>query len=1364
MTQFRIASAEGSRQRRRLGRLMMAFSLAALVIMPGCNCSSAGVNDPGDPGAAVGGAAPITAGGRGGTGGESSAAGEGSSASGGSAGSATGGGGGSEAIAGSGGGVGSGGTAGCASVSCANQGKNCGLLLDGCGGTLDCGACAEGAICGLVTANVCTTPAKLCVPLSAETACAGKECGLEGDGCGGTHSCGLCAAEEACGAVAPFQCDTLPVTSDTQCPALIESCTEVGAECGAIGNGCGGTLDCGDCGSGEACGIIAPQLCDPLPACAPLDAATACEGKCGLVSNGCGSEVAGGTIDCALEFPCPAGESCGGGGLGNQCGEGAACAPLDVAAACGARHCGLASDGCGGTHGCGSCGASEVCRSGACEAASCTPQSAALACSGKACGQVGDGCGGVIDCGACASGACGLREPFQCAPAGACVSASASEACAGKECGIVYDGCGTQPANTFDCAVVNGNGACPGGESCGLLEAFQCDAPSAGPCVPDATTCAQLGWACGTAIDSCGGVHDCAAEGRTCGSAETCVGGIRGPTQCVRDIPDAALCPLCASVADCAGQSQLTRLTGRVITPGRNDGNIQNQVGVPNVLVYIPESADSSLLPGISSGFPSGGTSCDRCLDEDLGPVMARAVTNANGDFVLEGNVPVGSQFLLVVKAGKFRRATPLTVPESAACQTTALPVVMPDSPTRLPRTMSDGLAVNIPRMAISTGAVDAMECVLDKMGVASTELTRPGLGGRISLYRANGAWPDQQSHDCNACSGGGPSAATCRTSYCGGSTYTDQQNFVAALSDATLFASVGSLSAHDVVVFDCEGIGWDDTFAQRDAYGSNVREFVNRGGRMFASHFGFTWLHGNGSQAYSALDPIGTGLSGAAVWDTNTYTDMTGTGIVSLVGSRPLASPRIQLFADWLVHHGVTTAPDYTFALTEPRSLASSLGSSTEELVYRLPDSPPQPDPPGHDRRVQQFAFNTPYSAASEASCGRVSYSGFHVASTSGLTAPFQDVVFPAHCRDSMANDGNLTGQEKALLFMLFDLGSCLGSQPPAPVCTPRVCPGGDSCGAVADGCGGVLDCGCAGGSACVDGQCSAPSCVATTCAAENVICASISDGCGDVLECPCPTCSPVSPELACAGVTCGYASDGCGDVYSCSSCPPDCVPLTQCPIGATCGTVSNGCDGTVDCGDCAPGEVCGALEPNVCAGGCAPVSCADLGAACGTIGDGCGGTVDCGDCVYGEVCTNIDGAPNQCRGCEPLDCLDAGAGCGLVGDGCGGVVDCGVCPSNQVCGAVAPNQCGSVGTCTPSNSCSPGADCGFSGDGCGGVIDCGTCPTGETCGINQAFHCDMPPACTPRTCESLGLPCGKASDGCSAVLDCGTCASGAN
>jgi hypothetical protein len=549
-------------------------------------------------------------------------------------------------------------------------------------------------------------------------------------------------------------------------------------------------------------------------------------------------------------------------------------------------------------------------------------------------------------------------------------------------------------------------------------------------------TCAELGWACGYTVDLCDNLIDCADEGLVCQPNEACQGGIDGPTQCV---PAGEACELCLAVADCSAAPQKTRLTGRVVTPGRDNEDAGNQVGVPNAFVYIARDGVAG-LPAISSGIPTDGTSCDRCEDQqdELGPVVDGAVTDAEGNFSFDERVPVGQEFALVVKAGKFRRAVTMTIPANDACTTRALPTLLSEgNPTRLPRSvdtnLEDGLALNIPRIAISTGQIDAMECVFEKMGIAHEEFSNPGADGsatpRIHLYR------------------GGPNSGSPPGA---GARIDNDTPHASALYD-----SLARLQSYDMIVSDCEGGSWDDSRAERGSGadgtgGGNVREYVNRGGRMFASHLSFSWLDGNGSTVYSDDDPIATGLGNAGrTWDVDelatTNLNTSGTGVISIdTTARPAASPRIETFADWMETEGVASPPSYSFSITDPRSMVLTLAPLDEEFVFRS-------DP---NNRVQQFSFNTPYGAPEEATCGRVAYSGFHVAAGGG-TQPYLSSTFPAHCT------GNLTGQEKILLFMLFDLGACVGENPPVvPECTPRACDT-NACGFVADGCGNVLDCG---------------------------------------------------------------------------------------------------------------------------------------------------------------------------------------------------------------------------------------------------------------------------------------------------------------
>jgi hypothetical protein len=124
------------------------------------------------------------------------------------------------------------------------------------------GTCPTGQVCGGGgTPNVCGT--QPCVP----TTCAaqGKNCGTISDGCGGTPSCGTCTLPQTCGATGtPNVCGCVPTT-----------CAALGKNCGSISDGCGLTLTCGTCTSPETCGGSGvSNVCGCTPALEPTPKGT----------------------------------------------------------------------------------------------------------------------------------------------------------------------------------------------------------------------------------------------------------------------------------------------------------------------------------------------------------------------------------------------------------------------------------------------------------------------------------------------------------------------------------------------------------------------------------------------------------------------------------------------------------------------------------------------------------------------------------------------------------------------------------------------------------------------------------------------------------------------------------------------------------------------------------------------------------------------------------------------------------------------------------------------------------------------------------------------------------------------------------
>ena len=111
-------------------------------------------------------------------------------------------------------------------------------------------------------------------------------------------------------------------------------------------------------------------------------------------------------------------------------------------------------------------------------------------------------------------------------------------------------------------------------------------------------------------------------------------------------------------VATCSAGSDTT-ITGKVFDPaGKNP--------LPNILVYVPQSAVSSLTDGVNTSSPTK----DNYANLVTGNPLVEVTTSANGTFSLSG-VPAGTGVPLVIQAGRWRRQ--FVINSVTACATTQL-------------------------------------------------------------------------------------------------------------------------------------------------------------------------------------------------------------------------------------------------------------------------------------------------------------------------------------------------------------------------------------------------------------------------------------------------------------------------------------------------------------------------------------------------------------------------------------------------------------------------------------------------------------------------------------------------------------------
>jgi hypothetical protein len=227
----------------------------------------------------------------------------------------------------------------------------------------------------------------------------------------------------------------------------------------------------------------------------------------------------------------------------------------------------------------------------------------------------------------------------------------------------------------------------------------------------------------------------------------------------------------------------------------------------------------------------------------------------------------------------------------------------------------------------------------------------------------------------------------------------------------------------YDILLLSCEG---------GETYNANppaLEQYLNAGGRAFASHFHYAWFSGplgtKGTNTYTAPADWGNNLSAWTAGSGGTGGQAAGVIVQTLNGSTSPFPKGVALY-QWLGLNnalGVQGAPQHDLPIFQPRynSVVSPANKPSQPWIQDSANS-----------NTMYFSFDTPVNAPVDpktglpAYCGRAVFSDLHVAGNPNTN---DNPPPPAGC-DAV----DLSPQEKALEFMLFDLSACVIPDTVAP------------------------------------------------------------------------------------------------------------------------------------------------------------------------------------------------------------------------------------------------------------------------------------------------------------------------------------------
>jgi hypothetical protein len=362
-------------------------------------------------------------------------------------------------------------------------------------------------------------------------------------------------------------------------------------------------------------------------------------------------------------------------------------------------------------------------------------------------------------------------------------------------------------------------------------------------------------------------------------------------------------------------------LKGKVVAP-------EGTIPIAGALVYLTKEPPPSIP---DHAF------CDHCVE--LTSATPYVLTAADGTFDLPS--PFTGAWQLVVQKGQFRRVRPIEVVEGD--------VAVPPESTRFPSKTDDAAGDHIPKMAVVTGAWDAVEVTLAKLGLGTL---KKGFLGIPTIDQANFA--------------------------------------VLGPGDGSkLLGDAGALSQYNIVFLPCTGDASSDPICKDfwDAADAKVKqnlaEFVQGGGKLYVTDWSYEYVR----------QPFPGFLS----WVGESADIGSACSLGEWSGAASTKDPGLQA---WMTAQGL-------LPFEAEKNYLQISG------VHAQPGVDADGNPTTIEPKVWVEASGRPATVSFEQKCGRVLYSTYHTeADQSSFT--------------------NLKPQEKALMYILLEVGVCIGTGVP--------------------------------------------------------------------------------------------------------------------------------------------------------------------------------------------------------------------------------------------------------------------------------------------------------------------------------------------